>query len=202
RRPQLRNQPRLTALLEPLHHRLDDDERHPRQPLELLVAMHPTLEIDLAQALDAQPLGGVDEMADLDRIAGEEGDRLEQRAAAGVLAGQRLDEAGQLREEEVDQRPRDKLRDAATAAFLEDAALDDGPLVVALDVLQPRLVEERPQGPVDHPRVPVADVGVGPDDDVARRLVERLPERLALAVERAVAGQDVGVADAARAYGC
>ena len=56
-----------------------------------------------------------------------------------------------------------------------------GPLVVALDVLQPRLVEQRSERPVDHPRVPVADVRVGPDDEVAGRLVERLPERLALA---------------------
>ena len=103
--------------------------------------------------------------------------------------------------EEVDQRPRDELRDAAAAALLEHAVLDDRALVVALDVLEPRLVQQRPERPVDHPRVPVPDVGVGPDDDVAARLEEGLPERLALAPERAVARQDVGVLDDAGALG-
>ena len=105
--------------------------------------MDPPLEVDLAEALDADPLGGVDEVADLDRVAGEERDRLEERPAAGVLAGERLDHPRQLRVEQVDQRPRDELRDPAAAALLEHAALDDRALVVALDVLQPRLVEER-----------------------------------------------------------
>ena len=78
---------------------------------------------------------------------------------------------------------------------------DDRALVVALHVLQSRLVEQRPDRAVDHPRVPVPDVGVGPDDDVAARLEDRLPERLALAPERAVAGEDVGVLDDAGALG-
>ncbi len=84
---------------------------------------------------------------------------------------------------------------------LRTPALDDRALVVALDVLQPRLHEQRPERPVDHPRVPVPDVRVRPDDDVAAGLVERLPERLALAAERPVARQDVGVLDDARARG-
>ena len=83
--------------------------------------MDPPLEVDLAEALDPDPLGGVDEVADLDRVAGEERDRLEQRAPARVLAGERLDDPGQLREEQVDERPRDELGDPAAAALLEDA---------------------------------------------------------------------------------
>ena len=62
-------------------------------------------------------------------------------------------------------------------------------------------MEQRAERPVDHPVVPVLHVGVGPHDDVAGRLVERLPERLALADERAVARQDVGMLDDARALG-
>ena len=84
---------------------------------------------------------------------------------------------------------------------LRIALLDDRPLVVALHVLQPRFVEQRPERPVDHPVVPVPDVGVGPHDDVAARREERLPERLALAAERAVARQHVGVLDDPRALG-
>ena len=97
RRAQLGEQPRLAPLLETLHDRLDDDERHPRQAFELLVAMDPALEVDLAETLDPDPLGDVDEVADLDRVAGEERDLLEQGPPPGVLAGERLDEARQLR---------------------------------------------------------------------------------------------------------
>ena len=38
--------------------------------------MDPALEVDLAEALDPDPLRGVDEVPDLDRVAGEERDRL------------------------------------------------------------------------------------------------------------------------------
>ena len=62
-------------------------------------------------------------------------------------------------------------------------------------------MEERTDRPVHHPRVPIADVRIGPGDDVAVRLVERLPERLPLAPEAAVTGQDVGVLDDTRAFG-
>jgi hypothetical protein len=49
--------------------------------------------------------------------------------------------------------------------------------------------------------MPVLHVRVGPHDDVAGRLVQRLPERFALAHERAIARQDIGVADDARTLG-
>ena len=66
-------------LLEPLHDGLQDHERHPRQPLELLVAVHPPLEVHLPEAAEARPLGRVDEVADLHRVPGEERDLLEER---------------------------------------------------------------------------------------------------------------------------
>src|SRR4029079_2603779 len=127
------------AGLEPLHDRLDDDEGHLRKALEVLVAVLAHVEVDLAQAGEAEPRGEVDEVADLDRVAGEEGDLLEDGAPAGVLAGERLDVARELRKEEVDERTRDELGDAAAAALGEHAALHDGPLVVGLDVADARL---------------------------------------------------------------
>src|SRR5919198_1842948 len=134
--------------------------------------MYPPLEINLAEALDAQPLGRVDEVTHLDRIAGEERNRLEQAPPPGVLTCEWLDEARQLGEEEVDEWARHELGDAAAATLLEDAPLDDRPLVVGLDVMESRLVEQGTERAVHEPRMPVADVGVGPDDDVAARLVE------------------------------
>src|SRR5712671_107901 len=195
RRAELGKQPRLAPFLQPLHDGLEDDEGHPRQALELLVSMDPPFEIDLAETLEAGSLGGVDEMPDLDCVPREERDRLEQRPPPGIFAGERLDHPRQLREEQVDERPRDELGDPAAATLLEDATLDDRALVVALHVLETRLVEERPERPVDHPGMPVADVRVGPDDDVPGRLEDRLPEGLALATERAIAWQDVRMLD-------
>ena len=66
-------------------------------------------------AAEAGLVEDVDEQADLDGVAGEERQLLEQRAAAGVLAGQRLDDARQLGEEQVDERPRHELGDAPAA---------------------------------------------------------------------------------------
>ncbi len=140
-------------------------------------------------------------MPDLDGIPREEGDRLEEASPTGVLAGKRLDEARQVGEEQVDERPRDELGDPAAAALLEHAVLHDRALVIALHVLDPRLREQRAERPVGHPRVPVPDVRVAPGNEVAARLEEALPEGLALAAVRAVAGQHVGVLDDTRPLG-
>ena len=72
-------------------------------------------------------------------------------------------------------------------------ALLERPPVCRLDELDRRVGEQRAERPVDHSLVPVLHVRVGPHDDVARRLVDRLPERLTLARERAVARQDVRI---------
>src|SRR3954451_11015042 len=89
RRPELREQPCAAPFLEALDHGLQDHEAHPAETFELLVAVNPALEVDLAEALDADPLGGVDEVTDLDGVAREERDRLEQRPPRGVLARER-----------------------------------------------------------------------------------------------------------------
>ena len=49
--------------------------------------MDAPLEVDLAEAVEPGALGDVDEVADLDRVAGEERDLLEEGAPARVLAG-------------------------------------------------------------------------------------------------------------------
>ena len=55
-------------------------------------------------------------MPDLHRVAGEEGDVLEDLPPPGVLTRERLDVARELGEEEVDERPRDELGDTAATA--------------------------------------------------------------------------------------
>ena len=55
--------------------------------------MDPSLQVHLAQPLQADALGNVDEVPDLHGVPGEERNRLEQGAAARILPGQGLDEA-------------------------------------------------------------------------------------------------------------
>ena len=103
------------------------------------------VEVDLRHpGRAAELVAGVEEHGGLDRVAGRERQPVEEVAARRHLPRERLDETGELGEEQVDQRAGDELGHAATAALAEDAALDDRPLVVALDVLQPRLVERPP----------------------------------------------------------
>ena len=96
-----------------------------REPLQLLVAMDADVQVHLAEAVEAEPLREVDEVADLHGIAGEERDPLQVLPATRVLARERLDVARQLGEEEVDERPCDELRDPPAAALLELPVLDD-----------------------------------------------------------------------------
>ena len=163
--------------------------------------MDPSLQVHLAEPFEAASVGDVDQVSYLDGIPGEERQRLEQAPPPGVFAGERLDQAGEFRKEEVDERSRDQLGDPSSSALLEKSALHYRPAVVALDVLDPLLCDERANRSVDHPRMPVADVGVGPDHDVAARLVEALPQRLALAGEAAVSRQHLLVDHDARALG-
>src|SRR5665811_1565436 len=119
----LREESSAAALLQALHHGLDDHEAHPREPLQLLVAVNAALQVHLAQRLEPGPLRDVDEVPDLHRVAGEEGDRLQQAAAPRVLAREWLDEAREVRVEQVDEGPRDKFGDAAPAALPQDPVL-------------------------------------------------------------------------------
>ena len=77
RRAELREQTRLVLLFEALHDGLDDDEAHPRQTLELLVAVDPPLQVHLAEPFQPAPFRDVDQVTDLDRVAREERDRLQ-----------------------------------------------------------------------------------------------------------------------------
>src|SRR5438093_2547117 len=141
----LGEQLQLVALLQLANGRLQDGERHLGQVAERLVAMDPPLQVDLADGRQPHRLNDVHQQPDLHRIASEEGERLEQAAPPRVLTGEWLDDPRQLGEEQIDERTRHELGDAATA--LRDDSL---PLLVrasieALDVLKARLAEQRPK---------------------------------------------------------
>ena len=94
---------------------LPDLGGHPSEALVVVVAVPPLAEVDLRDRVEPDGVERVDEQADLDAVAGGERQALQQRAAGGVLAGERLHEAGELRPVQVEQRTRDQLGDATAA---------------------------------------------------------------------------------------
>ena len=67
------------------------------------VPVPPAAQVDLDHRGQAGELVHVDEHGDLDAVPGHERHPFEQRPAPGVLTGERLDEAGQLRPVQVEQ---------------------------------------------------------------------------------------------------
>ena len=86
--------------------------------VERAVAVLAHVEVDLRDGVDAEVGDEVDEQADLDAPALDERHRLEQRAPAGVLTGERLHEPREVREQRRDDRPGHELGDPPAAGGL------------------------------------------------------------------------------------
>src|SRR5207237_2702533 len=122
---------------------------------------------DLGNGTQSVGLGNRKEQAQLDPIAGEERHAFQHLTPAGVLAGERLHHAGELRKEQVEQRSGGQLGDPASALGLNlRAELQRAP-VEALDILHLGIAQQRPEQAVDELGVDVADVSVNPADQVA-----------------------------------
>ena len=74
----------------PVEGGLQHDEGLGAELVEPAVAVHPGAQVELGDGLGAGDLGDVDEHGQVDAVAPHERQLLEQRPAAGVLAGQRL----------------------------------------------------------------------------------------------------------------
>ena len=116
---------------------------------------------------------------------------LEEGAAHRPLPRQRLVQPGQLGEEQPDQRAGDQLGDPAALERDRDAAVEHRALVEALDQLDARVGEQRAEQAGHEVGVPVDQVGVHEDDQLAGGDEERLPHRLALARPGAEVGADL-----------
>src|ERR1700737_1294978 len=130
------------AVTEVLQSHLDDGEGHLRQVEEGLIPVHPHAKVHLGDGAQAIGLGDSEQQSELDPVTGEERYALQHPAAAGVLAGQRLNEARELRKEEVEQGPRGQLGDASATLSLELPAKLQGAPVEALDVMDLRIGEQ------------------------------------------------------------
>jgi hypothetical protein len=80
-----------------------DDDRigHCAEVAERLVAVLALAEVDLSQGVQSGLVGDVDEVGDLDSVAGREVQPAQQVGVCGDLTGQRLIEAGQAWRVEV-----------------------------------------------------------------------------------------------------
>ena len=99
---------------------------HPAERLAVLVAVFAHADVDLGEGVEADDVQGVDEQAQLDAVADGERQPLQQGAAGRVLAAERLDEAGQLRPVQVEQRAGHQLGDPAALAGGAVAGPADG----------------------------------------------------------------------------
>src|SRR5204862_2506492 len=117
-----------------------------------------------------------------------EWDALQNLAAGRALAGQRLPQLGQHRKEQLEQGPGDQFGDPSPFA----GAAVDGTVVEALDETEIVTGEEGAEQVDDERGVEVAYIGVAEHDQVADRLVHRLPHRFARRLPEADLGQDVG----------
>ena len=153
------------------------------------------LEIDLSHGVHAEPFSDIDQQSDLDAVARAERDLLEQAATAGVLSRERLDQAGQVRPEHVDQGSRRQLRNSpAFERPCSPARIpSEGATVEGLHVADIGIGEDRPERAEDETRMEVRDVGIEPQDDVAAKDEEALPQRFALARQRLNLREDVSV---------
>ena len=113
---------------------------------ERTVAVHALAQVDLGHRRQPEPSLEVEQEPEVDAVALDERQLLEQLAAAGVLAGQRLDEPGQLRAQEADHGSRHELGHPAATR-----AVAFGSVVEALHEPDVGAGQERAEEP-DHER--------------------------------------------------
>lgn len=184
--------------VEPFECRAVDGGGHPAEGLAVLVAVVPDPDVDLGEGVQPGRLQGVDQQPELDAVAGREREPFEQGAAGRVLTAERLDETGEFRPVQVEQRAGDQLGDPA-AAGRDDGAVPrraarghlQRPVVHGLDQLDVRFGEQRADDAGHEGGVELAQVGIDEADDLAAGDEQRAPEHLALAGGRGQPGQDL-----------
>src|SRR5271165_3019219 len=173
----------------------DDLPAHSTQLGQRPVAVGTYTEVDLRDRVQAEPVIGVDEQADLHAVARRERHRHQQLTGRGVFAAQGLEDAAQPGPQRRQQRPRDQLGDPTAAVGVLAAADLQRPTVKALDKVDAVDRQQRADQPWHEHRVGVDQVGVDEQDDVAAGGGERPPQHLTLAGMRGQLGQRLLPAD-------
>jgi hypothetical protein len=158
----------------------------------------------LRDRVQAQPVIGVDQQADLDAVARRERHRHQQFAGSRILAAERLQHTAQLGPQRREQWPCHQLGDPATAGgalVAAGVAHVQRPPIEALDQMNAVLGEQRPEQPRHEHRVRVDQIGVDENHDVAAGGRQRAPQHLAFAGPRRDLGQGLFARHDARAGG-
>jgi hypothetical protein len=142
------------------------------------------VEVDLRDRIEADQLVGVDQQGDVDAVAGDERQLLQEIAARGDLTGERLAHCRELGVEGLQQRARGQLGDAAAAVPQGRVADPKGAAVEALDELGFVSAHERPEQAAGEVRAELLGVGVEKADNIPTQDPQRAPHRVALAEHR------------------
>ena len=133
--------------------------------------MGPPAKIHLDHGADTDPLGDVDEQAQVDPVTGDEVKLLQQRPPSGVLTGEGLGEAGQVGEQAGQKRAGDEFGHSSTLTRLP---VEITP-VPGLDEIDRGVSQQRCQETGDERGLETEDVGVTPHHQVAGRRGQRGP---------------------------
>ena len=79
-----------SVALQPRRHRVQHRVGHRAELAQRLMRVLAHVEVDLGEAVESDSLVGVEQQRDVDAVAGDERQALEQLAARGDLAGERL----------------------------------------------------------------------------------------------------------------
>ena len=145
-------------------------------------------EVDLGHGSGSVLRGHVDQERQLDGVTVGEAASLEDTPVSGGLAGQGLDDARKLWEEEVDQRPGHELGHAAATI---GGTVERAP-VVRLHEADPVVNQQGPEEPGDEVGPEVGDVGVHEDEQVPGTGLEGCGHGLALPPAAVPIGDDRG----------
>ncbi len=156
-------------------------------------------DLDLRDRIRARQGQDVHQLGELDSVAGDERQPLEQDAAAGELARERLHQPGQRRPVHVEQGARDEFGNPPTTAGQQAAR--QRPVVGRLDIGHLPLGQQGPQQPGHHLGVEVLQVRVDENHNISGRGVQGLPQSFTLARDPPVAGQDPLLGDHHRTRG-
>ena len=183
---------RVTRAAGPCRHRGLDLGGHHAEVEQRLVGVRAAAEVDLGDRVEPVLTVDVEQRGHLHAVAGGHRQRREHLAPHGPLAGQRLHDAAQRGRLQGQQRTRDELGDPAALVGGRGLAVAERALVEALDQQHRRVVEQGAEQTRHEVGVPVDEVGVHEDQQVAGGDEQRLPHRLALAAGGPEVGPDLG----------
>ena len=164
-----------TPLSQPLSHYLQNRKGGLAEFLVGPTAMPPLIEIGLGKNPKPPHCIDINEMSGLDSVPYRKGQLFEDIPTNGILAGQRLNKSGQLREIERKQRANQDFRHPAAAKDSIGLVIAQGPIIEGFDIANLRAAQEWTDEADDKPGMYITDITIDKNNDIALELIHRLP---------------------------